>query len=79
MNEQGLAQQQAQAGQIDPVMVQRVAEALMQGMSPEELLQQGVPPEVIQAAMQMVQAQTQASQVGPEQAGLAGTQVQGGM
>jgi hypothetical protein len=58
-------------------MVMQVVEALMSGATPEQLLQQGVPPEVIQMAMEVVASQTPAPQAGPEQAGLAGMQTQG--
>ena len=81
----GLAQQaggRQMGGQQDQMMqmVQEVARMLANGATPEELMQQGVPPEVIQAAMEMLSAQTPAPQVPAEQAGLANTVVsQGGM
>ena len=62
MMDQGLAQQEAQGqgGGMDQQqmmqLVQQVAQLLSQGVSPDELIQQGVPQEVIQAAMQMVQS-----------------------
>lgn len=52
----------AQGGQIDPAMVQQVMEMLMQGANPEELLAQGVPREVLEIAMQQLQAQSQQGQ-----------------
>jgi len=57
-------------------MVQEVMQMLMQGVSPEELLQMGVPQEVLEMAMQMLneqQAQQQGMDQGvPAQPGLAG-------
>ena len=55
--EQGLAQQAA--GQDMQMMVQQVVQLLMEGVAPEELLQQGVPMEVIQEASAIIQAQEQ--------------------
>jgi len=46
-------------GQIDPGMVQEVVALLSQGANPEELLAQGVPIEVLEIAMQELQAQSQ--------------------
>ena len=59
MNEQGLAQQSQ--GQVDENMVMQVVQALMQGATPDELLGQNVPEEVIQMAIQIIQ-QEQAKQ-----------------
>lgn len=67
MNEQGLAAQQAGAGQ----MVEQVVMALRQGVSPDELIAQGVPVEVVQLAMDMLRQQ-QTPSVNPEREGLAG-------
>lgn len=47
-------------------MVQKVAELLAQGVSPEELIAKGIPEQVIQMAMQMIQSQQETQQV-PEQ------------
>lgn len=55
--EQGLAQQAA--GQDMQMMVQQVVQLLMEGVAPEDLLQQGVPMEVIQEAIAIIQAQEQ--------------------
>ena len=62
--EQGLAQQvaqQSQAGMPQGMnqeevaqLVQQVAKLLAQGVSPEELLQKGVPEEIIDMALKMV-------------------------
>lgn len=67
MNEQGLAAQQAGQRQ----MVEQVVQALLQGVSPDELVAQGVPVEVVQLAMSMVKQQ-QVPSVDAEKAGLAG-------
>lgn len=54
-------------------MVVQVAQMIMQGATVEELLQMGVPQNVIDIAMQLVQSQ-QGSVTGPTQnAGLAGS------
>ena len=56
-------------------MVVQVAQMIMQGASVQELLQLGVPQNVIDMAMQLVQSQ-QGSVSGPTQnAGLAGSQL----
>jgi hypothetical protein len=68
MNEQGLA---GQGAGISPEMVQQVIAALQSGVSADELIAQGVPPEVIQLAMQELSAQAQ-QPVGPQGGGLAG-------
>lgn len=81
--EQGLAQQGAQAQQQQ--MLDQVVQMLMQGMSPEELQAQGVPAQLIQMAMQIVQQEMAKQQQGnPQQPqglqGLAGSQMaQGNM
>ena len=70
MQEQSLPQQ----GEMDQMVVQ-VAQLIMQGATAEELLQMGVPQNVIDMAMQLVQSQ-QSSVAGPTQnAGLAGSQL----
>jgi len=70
----GLAQQGPQAPQ-GGISVEQVAQMLMQGADPQELLQKGIPAEIIKAAIQMLQQQQQAQQSQPQQApqpGLAG-------
>ena len=58
-------------------MVVQVAQLIMQGATAQELLQMGVPQNVIDMAMQLVQSQ-QGSVAGPTQnAGLAGSATQG--
>ena len=74
--EQGLAQQGAQAQQQQ--MLDQVVQMLMQGMSPEELQAQGVPAQLIQTAMQIVeQQQGQMQPQGQVPEGLAGMTQQG--
>lgn len=54
-------------------MIAQVAQMIMQGATPQELLQMGVPQNVIDMAMQLVQSQ-QGRVAGPTQnAGLAGS------
>lgn len=91
MEPQGLAQQgQGQDGDQGQDILMQIVKLLMQGVKPEELQAKGVPPEVIQQAMQMAQAQMQQGQGQPQQGmpqqqapmgqGLAGSQIpQGGM
>ena len=70
MQEQALPQQD----EMEQMVVQ-VAQLIMQGATPQELLQMGVPQNVIDMAMQLVQSQ-QGSVAGPTQnAGLAGSQL----
>ena len=69
MEEQGLAQQSASMPSVKDV-----AMMLMQGMSPEELVQRGMPQELVQAAVQMLRQQMQLQE---NKAGLANTVVQG--
>ncbi len=62
MDEQGLAAQGQMQGQQGPTteqMVQKVAELLAQGVTPEQLLAKGVPQEIIDMAMQLLQQQGQ--------------------
>lgn len=79
--EQGLAAQAGQQGSMDQ-MLQEVVAMLMQGADPEELVQQGIPMEVVRQAVEIVLAQEQqgAMQQQPAQtgAGLAMTAA-GGM
>lgn len=61
MNEQiGLAAQgsiQEQQGPTQEQIVMKVAELLAQGVTPEQLNAQGVPMDVIEMAMQLLQSQ----------------------
>lgn len=82
MNEEmGLAAAASQQQQPTPQdMVMKIVELLVQGVTIEELVAKGVPRELIQAAVEIVkQQQQQATQVPPEQAGLAAQMVQGPM
>lgn len=56
--EQGLAGQGQQSSQQ---AVQQVVMMLQQGIQPQELLQQGIPAELIEAAMAMIQQQAEAA------------------
>lgn len=68
MQEQALPQRD----EMEQMIVQ-VAQMIMQGATPQELLQMGVPQNVIDMALQLVQSQ-QGSVAGPTQnAGLAGS------
>ena len=72
MPEQGLAAQQAGMGGVQQtpssITLKQVMQALVAGATPEELVQAGVPVELIKRAMQMINSQTQSA---PEEAGLA--------
>ena len=69
MDEQGLAQ-----SANNMPSVKDVAMMIMQGMQPEELIQKGVPQELVMAALEMLKQQMP-PQAG--EAGLANTVVQG--
>ena len=67
-DQQGLAQQAAAqgaggAGQQMPT-VQEIAQALMQGITPDQLIQAGIPQELVQQAVQLVQQAQQQQQAG---------------
>ena len=72
MPEQGLAAQQAGMGGVQQtpssITLEQVIQALVAGATPEELVQAGIPVELIKRAMQMINSQTQPA---PEEAGLA--------
>lgn len=72
MPEQGLAAQQAGMGGVQQtpssITLEQVIQALVEGVTPEELLQAGVPVDLIKRAMQVINSQTQPA---PEEAGLA--------
>lgn len=80
---QGLAAQVAPQSQNPPMQepvaqaelpsVEQIAQALMKGISPEELLQAGIPRELIEQAMMLVQQamEAQQGQTPPQQGGLA--------
>ena len=74
---EGLAQQMAGAAaqqpqpqpqqqpQVDQEMLQQVIQLLMNGADPQELVKQGIPPEVIMQAIEMLE-QEMATQQAPE-------------
>lgn len=66
MNEQGLAASQVTVGQV--------VNMLTQGMSPEEIVAQGVPQEIVEQAMMVIMRQQQ-----PERVGMTGMQVEQGV
>jgi hypothetical protein len=73
MEEIGLAQAAVQNTQ--PMRdVDQIVALLMQGVTPQELVQQGVPKELVMQAMEVVSQQS--AQVPPEQAGLANMYVE---
>ena len=76
----GLAQQMAGPQQgmgqgAGQPTIEQVMQMLAQGASPEELVQMGVPPEMIQAAIEALMGQQGQQQMAPEQEGLAGMHV----
>ena len=79
MEEQGLAQQAAAqgAGGLGQQMpsVEELVQLLMQGITPEELVQAGVPQQLVEQAVAM--AQQMAAQQGPTQANAEGLAAQG--
>ena len=56
---QGLAQSaaQPQQGGVDPAVLEQVIQLLMEGIDPQELINQGVPPEVIMQAVEIIEQQ----------------------
>ena len=78
MPEQGLAAQQAGMGGVQQppssITLEQVIQALVEGVTPEELVQAGVPADLIKRAMQVINSQTQPA---PEEAGLAAAVVEG--
>ena len=59
MDEIGLAQAMGQGGGIGQGKLQEIVAMLMQGATPEELLQIGVPEQLIMQAMEMVAEETE--------------------
>jgi len=74
--ETGAQEQQEPQG----ITVEDVVKALMQGISPEELIKHGVPPELIKQAIQIIQqlAQAQSPQGQPQGQGLSQAGIQQG-
>ena len=63
------AEIQAPEGQ-QGITIEDVIKALMQGATPEQLLQSGVPQEMIQQAIQILQQQSQQNNQGLSQIGM---------
>jgi hypothetical protein len=61
----------AGGGAGSPVSIEEVVKALLAGVSPEELIQAGVPVEVVQQAVEMVRQEAQAQPMAPETQGLS--------
>lgn len=81
MNEEmGLSQMQQQSNpQEKPVeVIQQVVQMIMQGVTPEQLLDMGVPKEVIVQALQMVDQIGSRQELPQTQEGLAGMHTQQG-
>lgn len=79
MEEQGLAAQVGQGQDASMQAISQIVELLMQGVTPEELLQQGVPQELVMKAVEIMKAQqAQQQQMVPQQQnpGLAQRMVQ---
>ena len=68
MNEQGLAQAMSAPSQVS---VQQIVQMLMQGAEPEELVQMGIPEEMVTQAIQALMQQMQAQQPAQQEGGLA--------
>ena len=68
MNEQGLAQAMGAPSQVS---MQQVVQMLMQGAEPEELVQMGIPEEMVTQAIQALMQQMQAQQPAQQEGGLA--------
>lgn len=62
-----MGQAPAMPSQASPEMVQEIAQLLLQGITPEELIQQGVPPELVEQAIMMLESQEgmQGGEMGP--------------
>ena len=81
MEEQGLAAQAGQGQGQDAAIqaISQIVELLMQGVTVEELLRQGVPQELVMQAVEMMkaqQAQQQQMAPAPQDPGLAQRMVQ---
>lgn len=79
MEEQGLAAQVGQGQDAAMQAISQIVELLMQGVTPEELLQQGVPQELVMKAIEIMkaqQAQQQQMAPAPQDPGLAQRMVQ---
>ena len=83
MEEQGLAAQAGQEQDAAMMAISQIMELLMQGVTPEELVKQGVPQELVMQAVEMLKAQqaqqqADAAAMAPQQdPGLAQKMIQG--
>lgn len=81
MEEQGLAQQAGQEQDASLQAISQIVELLMQGVTPEELIKQGVDPKLVEQAIQLLRQQQPQpqQQVAPraQEPGLAQQMVQG--
>ena len=83
MEEQGLAAQAGQEQDAAMMAISQIMELLMQGVTPEELVKQGVPHELVMKAVEMLKAQQRQQQadaqaMAPQQdPGLAQRMIQG--
>ena len=68
MNERGLAQAMSAPSQVS---VRQVVQMLMQGAEPEELVQMGIPEEMVTQAIRALMQQMQAQQPAQQEGGLA--------
>lgn len=73
----GLAQRGADNSTA--ALLAQVVEMLKQGATPEELVQQGVPVEVIQAAIEVLQEEVAMQSIPTQDAGLAARKVTNGL
>ena len=79
MEEQGLAAQAGQGQDAAMQAISQIVELLMQGVTVEELLRQGVPQELVMQAVEMMKAQQiqqQQMAPAPQDPGLAQRMVQ---
>jgi len=77
---EGLAQQMAaQPAPQEAGMptIEQLIQMLMQGVDPEKLVAQGIPPELIMQAIQVIEQQMAAQQTPADQQGLASKSVMG--
>lgn len=73
MNENGLAQMSQQSQPMRNI--NQIAQMIKQGISPEELIQMGVPQELVMAALDIIGQEANTIPVAQE--GLAGMRMQG--
>ena len=83
MEEQGLAAQAGQEQDAAMMAISQIMELLMQGVTPQALIEQGVPQELVMKAIEIVKAQqgqqqADAQAMAPQQdPGLAQRMIQG--